>query len=372
LCASILAASGWDVSLFDHRGPWEKPCGGGVTHKAILRYPFLKESLEKGRQIRSLRVTSPREIRTQVPLTEPISIYSRTALNGLLLDRATASGAHSRKERVLVLRRNGSQWELTTERTAYKVNFVVGADGINSFVRRRLSRPFVSSDLMMTYGYRASQDLGDRIDIRFFPKFLGYYWAFPRTEHVSFGICGRLSQYPTSHLKSLLHKTLREAGYLKDISETSNWSVYSALIPSLRPDSLRHDTIAGHDWALIGDAAGFADPITCEGIYFALRSGELLADALLENDVSGYTGRCRAAFLDDFINAAEIFERFYTGNLLGSDFLTRMVQLTSRSKVLRGIMNDFVDGRQDYRSLRSRLVWKTPQIMLDVLQSTWS
>ena len=266
-------------------------------------------------------------------------------------------------------RRRQTGWEIKTDKADHHVTWLIGADGVNSLVRRKLSSNFGAEDLMMTFGYRVPRDFGDRIEIKFFPKLRGYYWAFPRTNHVSFGICGRLSQHPTREMKEYLHHFLEDAGYLSNMSETQHWQVYSALIPSLRRQSFCDNSVCGDGWALLGDAAGFVDPITCEGIYFALRSAELLAQALLEGRPLIYPDLCGEDFVADFIHAAELFERFYTGNFLGSDFITRMVQSTSRSRTLRETMNAFVAGRQDYRTLRAHLIRKTPQILLQLATS---
>jgi flavin-dependent dehydrogenase len=147
--------------------------------------------------------------------------------------------------------------------------------------------------------------------------------------------------------------------------------MYSALIPSLRVRTLRNNRIQGQGWALLGDAAGFADPITCEGIYYALRSGELLAHALTLSRPDSYSRNCDEDFVEDFIHAAELFEKFYTGRFLGSDFITRVVQTTSRSKILQTLMNSFIAGKQDYKSVRSKLLRKLPRICLQVMRSAF-
>lgn len=366
LCASQLARLGGRVLLFDPKGVWEKPCGGGVTPKALLRYPFLNDCLDKRRQIRGMTVASPTNAQVQVALDQPLAVYSRTDLNRLILDHATTAGARFVQERALDFRRQNGRWELLTERAVHRLDFLIAADGVNSLVRRKLGVRFAAEDLMITFGYRVPRDMKDVIDIKFFPKFPGYYWAFPRANHISFGICGRMGRHSSQTLKQMLHEFMQRAGHLHDLAGTDSWEVYSALIPSLRPESFRGNHVSGEGWALVGDAAGFADPITCEGIYYALRSGELLSQALAESRPASYATRCQEDFVGDFIHAAELFEKFYAGDFLGSDFITRMVQTASRSRGLRSIMNAFVAGRQDYRSLRANLLRRSPRILFDL------
>lgn len=401
LCAAVLSKAGADVLLFDYRGAWEKPCGGGVTYKALLRYPFLKDCLEQRRNITHMSVLSPRDARAIVTLQDPLLIYSRKVLNRILLERALAEGAEFREERVLGFERKNSHWQLKTQIASHRVDFLVGADGVNSAVRKKLGDRFPLEDLMMTYGYRVFVEGENTIEIKFFPKFPGYLWVFARPDNISFGICGKLSRINPDVLKQYLHQSSRNLGFgclaspvstdafgvsdyeFRDppvqgvsaetrkpsqvsISQTSGYprvELYSALIPSLRAASLRRNRILGDGWALLGDAAGFADPITCEGIYYALRSGELLANALVESKPNSYPTACTEDFVEDFVHAASLFERFYTGNFLGSDFITRMVQTISRSESLRSVMSSFISGRQGYKSLRRELLRKSPRIL---------
>ena len=395
LCASILSKAGSEVLLFDYRGAWEKPCGGGVTSKALLRYPFLIDCVKEKRHITHLRVISPEELKLTVPLQDPLLIYSRNTLNGILLEKAASEGARFLEERILDFQRQNSYWQLKTQKSNYRVDFLVGADGVNSLVRKRLSNRFVSQDLMMTYGYRVPADGQDVLEIKFFRNLLGYLWVFARPGNISFGICGRLSRNKTPALKQYLHNfleqnysgTVSDSGSTLRVSscetqqsqptqnsrlETRNFDRYSALIPSLRASSFRNNEICGQGWALAGDAAGFADPITCEGIYYALRSGELLANTLIESRPHSYPDACKRDFVEDFIHAAELFEKFYLGNFLGADFITRMVQSTSRSQALQSVMNSFIAGRQDYKSLRRKLIQQSPRILFQIMGSAFT
>jgi flavin-dependent dehydrogenase len=384
----LLAKAGAEVLLFDYRGAWEKPCGGGVTFKALLRYPFLQDCLERKRRIQHIRVISPNDTRVTVALQDPLLVYSRDVLNRLLLDKAVEDGARFREERVLNFEQQNSHWRIATQGNQYEVDFLVGADGVNSFVRKKLSNRFAADDLMMTYGYRVLCRGEDTIEVKFFPNLLGYLWVFARPDNISFGICGKLNQNRTGVLKDYLHQFLRQHYPAVGVEGHSNgkqtcsefvsaapenkqkvFQTYSALIPSLRARTWRQNTFSGKGWALLGDAAGFADPITCEGIYYALRSGDLLAQALRESRPGSYPQACQADFVEDFVHAARLFEKFYQGRLLGSDFITRAVQTASRSKIVQTLMNSFVAGKQDYRSLKSKLLWRLPGIFVQVMRS---
>ncbi len=119
MCASLLARGGAGVLLLDPKGAWEKPCGGGVTRKALSRFPFLEACLDRRRQIRSINVVSPSDARVSVALDQPLAIYSRQDLNQLLLDRAIDAGACFLRERALDFRRKGHRWELLTNQRTY-------------------------------------------------------------------------------------------------------------------------------------------------------------------------------------------------------------------------------------------------------------
>ena len=374
LCAAVLGQAGADVLLLDPQGAWEKPCGGGVTYKALIRYPFLWEGLDKGREIRRLQILSPQDKSLAVTLDRPLVTYSRDTLNRLLLDRAVAQGARFLQERVMAFEAISSKWKISTDRSTYEVDFLVGADGVNSLVRRRLGRPYVKEDLMMTFGYRQQREGGSTIELKFFPNFPGYLWVFPRAENVSFGICGKLDRVGTGTLKAKLHEYLKKTNRssvlgLSGMGNPAPCELYSALVPSLRSETLKRNVFSGKGWALLGDAAGFADPITAEGIYYALRSGQLLAEALKAQKEDSYTEACLADFVSDFISGADFFDQFYGGDFLGSGFINRMIQIASRSNTLRKVMNAFVAGQQPYRTLRTSLLGKAPKVAGDMLLS---
>jgi len=105
---------------------------------------------------------------------------------------------------------------------------------------------------------------------------------------------------------------------------------------------------------MAGDAAATVDPITGEGLYYALRSGDLLAQAITEGAPELYPAKLRDAFSADLEFAARIAGKIFCGNFLGNAITTRMVQLLNYSPAFRDLIRDVFSGSQDYRSLKQR------------------
>jgi flavin-dependent dehydrogenase len=128
--------------------------------------------------------------------------------------------------------------------------------------------------------------------------------------------------------------------------------------------------VCGDGWTMIGDSAGLVDPITGEGLYYALRSAELCAEALLAEQPTQYRERLQEEILPELKLAARISQRFYTGQIFGESVLERMVSLTQQSESIRDLMSDLFAGIQGYRDLRSRLLRIVPSLMAEGLASS--
>src|SRR5580698_9990353 len=121
--AEQLAAAGLKVQLFDEKLAWEKPCGGGLTHKAYSQYPFLIENSTPKRYVTESVLAAPNAGEASLTLKDPLLIYSRIELNRLLLDRAERAGAQLEQVRVLEMERSGSGWLLRTKAGIAEADF---------------------------------------------------------------------------------------------------------------------------------------------------------------------------------------------------------------------------------------------------------
>jgi flavin-dependent dehydrogenase len=362
MCGQVLAQAGYEVTLFDEHLAWEKPCGGGLTHKAIQAYPFLLSGPHPKKLIHLLELISSKGHRARLDLEHPIVIYSRAILNGLLLDRASDAGCRVVRARITQVQASGPRARLFAGSSEYESDFVVLASGARNALLPG-TRPLERGDLEMTLGYFIPA-LADRIQIKFLPRFEGYLWSFPRCDHLSVGICGSMARHTSAELRTHLHQFMNEAGI-----PAAGGRFYSHVLPSPQPQTLRARRVVGPNWALIGDAAAWVDPITGEGLYYALRSGDLLAQSILVGRPAEYPSRIRADFSVDLEFATRVARRFYRGKFLAGAVTTRMIQFVQRSATFRQLMADIFSGAQDYRSLKRRLWAQFGVTMSEVISS---
>jgi flavin-dependent dehydrogenase len=349
MCGEQLARAGHTVDIFDEHLAWEKPCGGGLTYKATQYFPFLLDNPLPKKLIQKVEIISAENHRAELDLQHPIVVYSRRILNGLLLDRARAAGARINHSRVQSV-------DTSTERPRFCVDgewrnsdFLVIAGGArNQFLPG--TRALARDELEMTQGYFVPQT-ADQILIKFLPEFEGYIWSFPRADHISLGICGSMQAHTSAELRNHL---LDFAGTEK--IETANGKFYSHVLPSPQVRTLSDRPVIGRNWALCGDAAAWVDPLTGEGLFYAMRSGELLGKSIAEGCPEKYPDRVRASFSRELEFAARIVRRFYRGSFLGTAVTTRMVQFLQRNAVFRQLLSDLFCGTQDYTSLKQRVL----------------
>ncbi len=385
LAAALLAAGGRDVRLFDEKLAWEKPCGGGFTHKALQQYPFLAEARSESNPVAHCELISPSGRRVRFHMPHPVAIFSRLALNGLLLERARRAGVgvHAdvqadvrvdvrvdiHHERVTRIAGTAGDWQLVTPQHEYRASYLILAAGARNSFRSQFLSPILPSDLMVTAGYfipgHGSPGNRSLMQIQFLKGITGYIWVFPRTDHVSAGITGRMGKTSTAELRRILEHWLKENAFHLDGA-----SFYSHILPSFRAETFETLEVCGDGWAMIGDSAGLEDPITGEGLYYALRSAELCAGALMDGRPDHYPVLLEDEVLSELKLAARVSERFYSGQVFGDSVLERMVSLTAQSATFRELMSDLFAGIQGYRDLRSRLYRILPTVMAEGLAGT--
>jgi flavin-dependent dehydrogenase len=350
-----LARDGAAVTVFDASHPREKPCGGGVTARALdLLPPAPADDPLPARFVEACRFESSMGEGVDVPLRRPVAVAARRDLDAWLLRRAVAEGAVHVAERVTEV--DGTGRVRTAAGTARGFDVVVGADGVGSLVRRTLLGPTPKERLVMTAGWFARGT--SPMLIRFVPELTGYLWLFPRPGHVGVGICAPLAGVPTKQMLGRLEREVA-VSFPALVEDEGGRYAHTIASPSADPRSILE--IAGARWALVGDAAALADPITGEGIFFALRSAAVLAQTLRETgSPAGYPARALEDFGRELNKAAALRDRFYSPGLS-----RRVVAYAGRSRAIRSVLGDLVLGEQGYLSLKRRLLRAGPRFLLE-------
>ncbi|HUI51163.1 MAG TPA: NAD(P)/FAD-dependent oxidoreductase [Terriglobales bacterium] len=349
VCGEQLARAGHSVDIYDENLGWEKPCGGGLTYKATQHFPFLLDNPHPKKFIRDVEIISAENQRAKLDLSHPIVIYSRRVLNGFLLDRAREAGCRVHHRRVQNIDTTSGKPRFSLDGDWQKTDFVVLASGARNQILPD-TRPLSPDELEITQGYFVPQS-ADEIIIKFLPDFEGYIWSFPRADHISLGICGSMAAHTSSELRTHLHAFASEENF-----PTENAKFYSHVLPSPQERTISNRSVIGKNWAMCGDAAAWVDPLTGEGLFYAMRSGEILGQSIAEGRPELYPSRVRASFSLELEFAARIVRRFYRGSFLGCSVTTRMVQFLQRNAVFRQLMSDLFCGTQDYSSLKNRVL----------------
>jgi geranylgeranyl reductase family protein len=373
--ARSLARRGFGVTLFDGSHPREKPCGGGITARATAlvvrelgRFPVPGVDVTHATFASAIGVASASKRRRQATIAlsmrgrtnaPTLLVVNRDEFDRSLLDAACEAGAIFVPERVLDVDVATAGATVRTAHGQWTTDVLIGADGANSLVRRRLAQPFARGQLSVGAGCYVHGVASREIAIRWMKQPPGYLWSFPRHDRLAVGSCAQFTDMRSiSDLKADVADWLHDVRLVPKGNPTHTAPValesYSWPIPALGASDLGSSLpLAGDRWMLVGDAAGLVDPLTREGIFYALHSSALAADALSAGS-DGTAMRYREAIatriLPELRRAARAKDRFFTPEFSGA-----FVAALTRSRSIRRIVIDLVAGEQPYVGLKRRL-----------------
>jgi geranylgeranyl reductase family protein len=281
-----LSRGGASVLLADRaRFPRDKPCGGGVTGRALRWAPCdITPVVERVVDTFELRLNHRRSFRRTS--SEPlIAMTQRRRLDAFLAERAAAAGAEFRDGvRVEQLEIEGDRVVARVGGEPVAAGMLVGADGANGVVAKMAGLDAgiergvalegnVSWELLdeQAYSSTAVVEVGAPAG--------GYGWLFPKGDHANLGVGGWASEGPQlrQHLARLARAYGVEPGAIADVR--------GHRLPMRR---LGASMPAGGRVVLVGDAAGLVDPLSGDGMYEAFTSARLAADAILAEDPGRY------------------------------------------------------------------------------------
>ena len=273
-----LSRAGARVLLVDRaRFPRDKPCGGGLTMRAVRELPVSVEPVVEhvvDRMGLRLKYGNRIERRGSEPL---ILMTQRLRLDHHLLRQAQTAGADVR-EGVKVAEINTDDEAVSVRVDGEPVSgaVLVGADGVNGAVRKTLG---LGGDYVLGValeGNVPNDVVGDRyrqvaeLELGVIPG--GYGWVLPKGDHVNVGVGGWEREGPT--LRMRLAELCREHG----IPSAAVCAIRGHRLPLRKPDA----TAARGRALLVGDAAGLVDPLSGDGMYEAFVSARLASAAIVD------------------------------------------------------------------------------------------
>ncbi|HEB31929.1 MAG TPA: hypothetical protein ENI15_13810 [Spirochaetes bacterium] len=282
MAAYKLAKGGKKVILFDHRAPWEKPCGGMIGPGTIEKHPImLKYSYPKTIH-NGINLISPRSDKTFIASSQPFPAVSRLELGKFLINQAEKAGAAFLRQKVLAISRDGLKWNIETEQGSYMSELIIGADGAGSIVRKTIIGKIPGKYLLRACGFfmdgiSEKQYTAKYLDIH------GFIWFVSRPHDSSAGIIARLGTLSSKDFFNKLDEFLQEN--YPGAKPINKWT---AFIPIINDPAFFELPCCGDNWLLIGDAAGHVDPISGGGIAYALKSAELASLSILKGNPSLY------------------------------------------------------------------------------------
>ena len=278
-CAAAwdLAAANRRVLLVDRaQFPRPKACAGGLTLKAVrsLRYPIdpvvrrWVQAIVLEENAGSAVKVARRKPVCAMTVREELDAYclAQTQARGAVFRRISAISSIEQKADRLALR--------LADGTTLEAAFILGADGVHSRVRALMTDAAwfrTGFAIEANVPYRAGEQYPLTFD--FSPVNRGYGWLFPRDNHVNIGLYVENKTGESSLNRAALERYItNRCGAGRDFSQPVG--------QFLGLGAAAYRPLASTRVLLAGDAAGFVDPLTGEGIYGAIRSGQAAAVAI--------------------------------------------------------------------------------------------
>ena len=272
-CAAAydLTTSGKSVVLLDRcKFPRPKACAGGVTIKAVraLRYSITPVVVAT---VYRIQVSKNLEHSVNLNSSKPMCVMTvREDLDAFCLGQTIAAGAEfHRIGQIQEVRELPDKVVLSASEGDLEARFLVGADGANSQVRRLMGDAAWFHAGFALEAQVASSHPGTSMHLDFGVVRDGYGWVFPEDGHLNVGLYSEMQQH------RITRSTLAEYIQKKLGTHKFDCVIGQYLGMGGRGNRHKHRRVL-----LVGDAAGLVDPLTGEGIYHAIVSGQAAARAI--------------------------------------------------------------------------------------------
>src|SRR6478672_4473446 len=287
--------------------PRQKPCGGGISTRVLTRFPYLPAALPRipSLPVSDLYLEGPSggvfRMRADGPA---VLLIRRIEFDALLVSLAVEAGARVLASAAIAQVRQDADCVTLTLRDGRELSapMVIAADGVNSVIARRLQlnpgwpRGHLALDMMEetpTDTLRAAEP--ETLAVFYgYGGAHGYAYVFPKRGHVNVGIGYVLSYFQEQIEEAPYDLQRRFVGDLRARHMMDGESRRECFTPFLIPIGGPLKKTADRRVLLAGDAGGFVNGFSAEGIYYAMVTGELAASAIVESRQHGVVAPSRA------------------------------------------------------------------------------
>ena len=336
--AAILADRDINALLIEkEKLPRPKICGGAVSKRALslletanLRLPELKTFKKcQSMQLGTFDFDSVEHLATIKFENEAAYLTDRAEFDYALVQNAITKGAELKQNLMVTnIKKENSQFIINGADFSAKSKYLLCADGVNgtSAILLGFRDKWNNSEVGLCIESTIANYEPPPSPLNFYFGGVkwGYAWFFDKGDHASIGT-GTFVLKEASNLRQLFNAFVKHSGYT---NSTENLKLNAWRIPATGGISGK---IAKGNALLLGDAAGLVDPFLGEGISYAIQSGEIAAECIINNNIGDYRKK---------------IEEEITSNLKYARVLVKIVKLDPK-RVIKLLANDSTIAR-DY------------------------
>lgn len=320
VAAQEVAGAGLSTVLIERNLANVKPCGGAIPLGLIEEFRIPDALVEKKLSKMSVRSPKGRKISMEMP-NGYVGMVRRERFDSYLRDCAKQQGAVIVEALVKEIKPSGNGFtiHLSKDLPPVEAAYIIGADGANSRTAEELGFPpneLKVIAMQQRFHYcDALKPYEDLVEIWFdgevSPDFYG--WIFPKTDHIAIGTGTEEHRH---NLKQLQRRFVEKIGI-----KEKPYLDEAAKIPMKPRKSFSQDRAI-----LVGDAAGLVTPANGEGIFFAMRSGKLGGQAMIERvrsnrPLSSYEHTFRKLYAPIFFGLQVLQSVYYKNDRLRESFV---------------------------------------------------
>jgi len=302
MAASLLLDSGRKVLLIDKSDfPRHKPCAGGLTPKTVENLPFDLTTLEQHSSKKMLfKFTNGKTVDLNNELGA-CKMVIREEFDKFFFDYVKNKGADFLKGKLENIQDYKDTVKIETDDKIIECNYLIGADGANSMVRRLTTNLKFNNPVFAFEGLVNKKHCAKDIPTKFIFNKLGYTWIFPKENHYNVGIGNLIydKSQPKPRKKDLLTFIKKELNTDK-IEHITGFPIGTEGCKYM-PESKRV--------YLVGDAAGLAETLLGEGIYNAVISGKYIANAINSSSSPDIVFKKYSKFILSMKKELELYNR---------------------------------------------------------------